>query len=259
MAVIFYFSGTGNSLDVAKQAQAVFNNSYIENVAQYLKQPYHVKDEIIGIVCPVYCFDIPPVVQEFLKNLQAQPKYCFSIVTMGANQGRALKHLQELLLKNNIELNYADTVIMPDNFFVTPASKAKLMLTEADKKIRHIVTCLYQRRFDTSQCKEQFLWKYAGIPLGWWLMRSIQRIGHLSVDVQKCINCGQCVKVCPVNNIELKYDKPVFGDKCVACFACVRWCPKNAIKNGNKGASAVKNYTNPNIKIQELFNTEGKR
>lgn len=257
MAVIFYFSGTGNSLDVAKQTQAIFTDCRIENIAQYIKHPYAVQDKVIGIVCPVYCFDIPIIVKNFIEILEANPEYCFSIVTMGGGAGRSLRHLQESLAKKGINLNYADAILMPDNFFVTPETKARMMLTEADKKIRQIITCLHQRYQDTSQCVEHLLWKYLGIPLGLRFMHNIQGIGNVKVDINKCIGCGQCVKVCPVDNIILDEGKPIFSNKCVDCLACVRWCPKYALKNGSRGASASKNYTNPNIKVQELFNLEG--
>lgn len=254
MAVIFYFSGTGNSLDVAKQTQAIFPDCRIENIAQYIKHPYAVQDKVIGIVCPVYCFDIPIIVDKFIKSLQANPDYCFGLVTMGGGAGRSLKHLQESLAQTGINLNYADAVLMPDNFFVTPNNKATMMLTEADKKIRQIINCLYQRRQDTNKCIEYLLWKYIGIPLGLSFMHNIQGIGNIKVDMNKCISCGQCAKICPVDNITLDSGKPIFSNKCVDCFACIRWCPRYALKSGSRGASESKNYTNPNIKIQELVN-----
>lgn len=97
MAVIFYLSGTGNSLYAAQKAQSVCDDCRLESIGAYLRKPYKVQDEIVGIVCPVYCFALPPVVAEFLKQLQAAPEYCFAVVTMGANAGFALKQLRQLL------------------------------------------------------------------------------------------------------------------------------------------------------------------
>lgn len=258
MAVVFYFSGTGNSLDVAKQAAAVFSDCRLESMARYIAQPYCIQDDVIGFVCPVYCFDLPPLVQKFIAVLQAKPEYCFGLVTMGGDQGRALKHMQLLLGQKEIQLDYADAIIMPDNFFVTPPAKARTMLIEADQKLQSILTYLHDHRQDTTQCMEKTLWKYGGVALCWWYMRNILNIEKLELDVNKCISCGQCVKVCPVGNITMQDGKPVPGNQCATCFACVRWCPKHALKLGGKGASDKKNYVNPNINIQELFSQEAK-
>ena len=120
MSVIFYFSGTGNCLDVAKQAASILKDCRLEPMHKYMAKPYPVEDEVVGLVCPVFSASLPPYVQEFLGKLEAAPKYTFGIVTMGGMQGRALKCMQELLLKRDITLNYAATVLMPDNIFNTP-------------------------------------------------------------------------------------------------------------------------------------------
>ena len=73
-------------------------------MARYIAQSYCIQDDVIGFVCPVYCFDLPPLVQKFITVLQANPKYCFGLVTMGGNQGRALKHMQLLLAKKKYSL-----------------------------------------------------------------------------------------------------------------------------------------------------------
>ncbi|MBS5951111.1 MAG: EFR1 family ferrodoxin, partial [Clostridium sp.] len=46
--------------------------------------------------------------------------------------------------------------------------------------------------------------------------------------------CGKCVKLCPLNNIELVKGKPKWGEKCTHCMACISRCPKEAIEYKNK-------------------------
>jgi len=57
------------------------------------------------------------------------------------------------------------------------------------------------------------------------------------VDEEKCIGCGACVSVCPVNILELVDreggKKASIGDKqkeCIVCKACENTCPVQAIK-----------------------------
>ncbi|MCX6674905.1 MAG: 4Fe-4S binding protein, partial [Methanothrix sp.] len=49
---------------------------------------------------------------------------------------------------------------------------------------------------------------------------------QLKVDLEKCIECGKCQKVCPmqlpVNEIQEKPD-------CIKCARCVEACPKSAL------------------------------
>ena len=49
-----------------------------------------------------------------------------------------------------------------------------------------------------------------------------------------CIGCGQCVRLCPTNNITLREGKPVWGGDCTHCMACICRCPAEAIEYGRK-------------------------
>ena len=49
-----------------------------------------------------------------------------------------------------------------------------------------------------------------------------------------CIGCGQCVLKCPLNNVQLRNGKPVWGKKCTHCMACICYCPTKAIEYGKK-------------------------
>ena len=48
----------------------------------------------------------------------------------------------------------------------------------------------------------------------------------------KCIGCGKCANLCPLNNISLQGKKPVWGNQCTHCMACIGNCPTEAIEYG---------------------------
>ena len=52
------------------------------------------------------------------------------------------------------------------------------------------------------------------------------------VDKKKCISCGACLNVCPVDAISWDIDGKAIIDynKCIKCLTCEGVCPVNAIK-----------------------------
>jgi ferredoxin len=57
----------------------------------------------------------------------------------------------------------------------------------------------------------------------------------IEVDSEKCISCGACVTLCPVEAITIDEDASVIFDKekCIGstCGACVDACPSRAIRS----------------------------
>jgi len=54
----------------------------------------------------------------------------------------------------------------------------------------------------------------------------------LEVNDSRCIACGGCVGVCPVDALELDQGRDILVDnnKCIDCQICVRFCPVGALK-----------------------------
>lgn len=57
---------------------------------------------------------------------------------------------------------------------------------------------------------------------------------HIEIDPDRCINCGECERVCKSQCIKLP-EKIVDQSRCVVCFNCTTVCPNDAInyKTGN--------------------------
>ena len=57
----------------------------------------------------------------------------------------------------------------------------------------------------------------------------------IEVDTEKCISCGSCVTLCPIEAITMADDLSIVfnKEKCVGstCSACVDACPARAIKS----------------------------
>lgn len=54
---------------------------------------------------------------------------------------------------------------------------------------------------------------------------------NITNDVNRCIDCGACIALCPTNAISFTEDWSikVEGDKCIRCGACVEACPLRSL------------------------------
>ena len=53
---------------------------------------------------------------------------------------------------------------------------------------------------------------------------------RVSCDKEKCISCGKCKKLCPMDvDVTDNSRKRKNGTECILCMECVRNCPKDAL------------------------------
>jgi flavodoxin len=80
---IYYFSGTGNSLHVAKELQKRLPETNLIPIVSLLnKDVIKTNAETVGFVFPIYFTTVPVPVRRFLKKLNLKSaKYTFSVLT----------------------------------------------------------------------------------------------------------------------------------------------------------------------------------
>ena len=54
---------------------------------------------------------------------------------------------------------------------------------------------------------------------------------NVEVNAEKCVGCGECVDICPVEVFELQDEKavPVYAEECLGCESCIEVCEEGAI------------------------------
>ena len=64
------------------------------------------------------------------------------------------------------------------------------------------------------------------------MLKYLENVVTLRLDIETCNGCGMCVIVCPHAIFEIRENKAVIAarDACIECGACAINCPVNAIQ-----------------------------
>ena len=249
--MIIYFSGTGNSLSIARVLASQLDEKAI-SIHDAIKQSC-VEDECIGLVFPVHNYDIPRFVKEGLEQLHfTSAKYTFAIITHGGNKGNALHSTQKLLQGKALQLNYYNDVLMPVNsriMYGRITDKIEERAKSASWKAETIAADINNRVQITKQIPHK---RFLNFMHNIVEKDSIRTHFTPKVKPQLCINCGICAKVCPSNNITFESGKAIINNNCHQCTNCLHWCPQLAIHYKRKDIRKEQQYHHPSIKVNDI-------
>lgn len=257
--MIFYFTGTGNSLWVAKMLGEALNEPLVSITEQMREEKdefvFSLKEnERILFVYPVHSWGPAIPVNRFAARLKLdgykeQPVY--SVCTCGDDCGYTTNMLHKTLSGRGIGLTDGFCVFMPNNYILMPGFDVdseeveQNKLKEAYSRVESIVYAI-------SKGKKVNLYKKGSMPfLKSYLVHPLFvnfATGRNSFRVtDACISCGLCEKVCPTNTISLVDGHPVWKNTCVQCVACIHRCPVRAIEYGKETLKKGR-YHHPGIK-----------
>jgi hypothetical protein len=114
---IYYFSGTGNSLYVAKELQKRVTEAKLIPIVSLLNRDIveSVSDSV-GFVFPIHLAMAPAPVIDFVKKLDLKSaEYIFAIATRAGSQHRAFIDLENILKKKDKSLDSFFTLNMTSN------------------------------------------------------------------------------------------------------------------------------------------------
>jgi ferredoxin len=256
--IIYYFTGTGNSLSAAKKIAASLGDCELVPIALLQKTNGNIVPpaERIGIACPVYFSGIPAMVATFAGRLDlATVRYVFAVVTNGGGGGSAALRQIDILLRKQrgrgLDAGFA--VSMPGNYILMYSSpegkKQEEILAKADEQIAGItgpVTRCEKRALPSS-----LISTLLHTLLYPWFTSHVHTDDKKFTVNDKCTSCGTCAAVCPANNIEMIEGKPVWKHHCELCCGCIHTCPVQAIQAG-PGTEKRLRYRNPSVTIAEL-------
>ena len=133
---IFYFSGTGNSLQVSKDIASQLGDTELLSIPKIINNSkIKVQSECIGIVFPVYMGGLPLIVEAFIKKLSTDKStYVFAVATFGGIPGNALKQVNTLIKDKDTILNAGFTLNMPGNYIVKYGAKSNKIQSKLEKE-----------------------------------------------------------------------------------------------------------------------------
>jgi ferredoxin/flavodoxin len=248
--IVFYFSGTGNSLKVAKDISSELGNCEIVSMAK----PFNLTKEYssVGFVYPTYFWGLPKKVIEFVENANFdnnKKAYYYEVTTYGGSAGNALYQLYKLLLdRHGIKLNYGQKLKMFSNYVVIyeMSEKVEEITRTSNENLIPIIAAIKVKK-NNSINKLTGMFKFIN-------RNFIAKVSEMDEDFtvnDDCTGCGICEEVCPVKNIEMTGGKPQYKHHCEQCLACLQFCPQRAI-NYKNATQTRRRYTNPEISHKEL-------
>jgi len=250
--MILYFSGTGNSLAIARRLAERLNEPLMPLVD--VAGTDLTNEKRIGLVFPTYDFNLPPAMRDMVSRLNISPKaYVFTVVTCGSMAGNCVWVLRRMLREKGIELAYSHKVSVPDNSALAFGRNPNKQL----KKFKRVPARMEQIIRELQAESHTLHYSWFGV-LSWLLGRpAVERgmIHHLGpkVNPDKCTGCGTCIRVCPMENIRMTDEKALIGDNCTVCLACVHACPHQAIRTNGREALKERQYRHPEIKLKDLL------
>jgi ferredoxin len=253
---IFYYTGTGNSLWVARTLAEDLGNAEVISIVAWMKERIPIQSEVVGVVFPIHMWGLPAPIIGFIKELRnLRAKYVFAVGVDAGQVANALIQLKNILLKNEIILDCGFEIKLPSNYIPWggPGSKEKqnLQFELARQKISGIIESINKK--EKGHIDKGTLWERI-------LFTQIYKLGFPRVPKmdrsfwvdEKCNHCGICSKVCPADNITLVEGKPTWKHHCEQCLACLQWCPQEAIQSGKK-TPQYERYHNPQVQLKDVL------
>jgi NAD-dependent dihydropyrimidine dehydrogenase PreA subunit/flavodoxin len=269
---IYYFSGTGNSLHVARELQKRIPDADLIPVVNLLGQDMiQTQAKTVGLVFPIYLTTLPIPIREFVKKLDpSSAEYIFAVGTrMGTfcladialeNMLRERdKHLDAYFLLN-MPIN-SPTGLVPgpgDKDWVNKVTDEKVQALDAAVQdrldaIQDVIVNREPNPKDDSSRLGPLLKSLLSIPLA-FIERSTGGTEIPYTADSSCTGCGTCEKVCPSNKIKLVDGKPVWQKEiqCYYCYACFNYCPTQSILVGKKYTQKDGRYSHPGITANDI-------
>jgi ferredoxin/flavodoxin len=283
---IYYFSGTGNALAVAREIAKRTDAKLIPIPSVINADEIYVATQMMGIVFPSYLAvtsGVPLIIERFVKKIaNIKTIHVFTVCTCGAyesvNALPSLRTLNRIIRSCGGQVSAEYSVRLPmnnldyDHIPIPIEKDSGIIICRSKNRIDDICNCILKKR-GTKYKGAKVLFLFLMTPLFRLMQKPVINglkekakvpgdskleyselipLTDKSIVVdEKCIGCGTCANVCPVQNIKIVDKKPLFQHRCEMCFACDEWCPHSAIRHWSR-RKGVK-YHHPDVRLSDML------
>ena len=237
--MILCFTGTGNSRYIAKRIAAALGDELLsmnDRIKAGDTSPV-TSDERLIIVTPTYAWRIPRIVRDWLAKTDFPcARQAWFVMTCGSEIGNATGYNRTLCREKQLTYMGTAQIVMPENYiamFNAPQTEeARQIVARAEPDIDRVFSAIASNQAFTPP-RNNLYDRFMSGPVNPIFYSFFVKANAFAAG-NACIGCGQCARLCPMNNITIQNGKPVWGSDCTHCMACICRCPAEAIEYGKK-------------------------
>ncbi|MFX0003556.1 MAG: EFR1 family ferrodoxin [Candidatus Hodarchaeota archaeon] len=255
---IYFFTGTGNSLIIARNLIEKLEDAELIPIAKIWElESIKTESGKVGFIFPLYWSGLPKIVYDFINKLNlTKTNYIFAIITSAGDiNEQPLQQLKKLLKAKGKTLNAGFYITMPSNYIigydVDPESRQKELFEKAVNEVESILDII---KFNENNLSKDLFEKDVSRSerINRDFRENVYNSDKAFYVYEQCNGCGTCEDICPVNNIILVKDKPIWQHRCQQCLACINFCPEKAIQFGEQTIKTQR-YHHPKITVQDII------
>jgi len=243
--MILYFTGTGNSAFIAEKIAEITSEKLIciNDKIKNSDNSAIFSDDGLVFVLPTYAWRIPGIVRKWIEDTEFPgAEQAWFVMNCGSEIGNADKYNRQICEEKGFSYMGTAQILMPENYiamFDAPGiEEAREIISRAEPEIRKVSDMISAKQeFPKPRCN--LYDKFMSGPVNKIFYALFVKADAFCAD-KKCIGCGKCEQVCPLNNVTLKDGKPVWGKNCTHCMACICNCPTEAIEYGKKSVGKLR-------------------
>lgn len=237
--MVLYFTGTGNSRYIARRIAAALDDELLSmNDRIKAEDTSSIKtDDRLVIVTPTYAWRIPRLVESWLRRTEFHgAKQVWFVMTCGGEIGNAAKYNHALCREKQLTDMGTAQIVMPENYiamFNAPqAEEARQIVDREELDIDRTISAIAASQAFLPPRNNLYDRFMSGPVNPIFYSFFVKAKAFTAGDA--CTGCGQCVRLCPTNNITVQNGRPVWSGDCTHCLACICHCPAEAIEYGKK-------------------------
>jgi len=236
--LIYYYSSTGNTKLSVNYLKDHITNAKID-LCDIANDDIIEPDDydVVGFASFAEYLGPPTLMKRFIETLNNQNKKpAFVLNTYGGFTGPTQSEFAKQVDARGFKVFAGHSLMMPMNYppmkrngkHAENEPSAKEM-SNYDKFIAQIERSITQ--IEKGEDIKPLLNAFSLKKLAPSMSRSKVKkdFGIQQIDQDKCVNCGNCARVCAYNAIEMSPNPVVNHDKCNGCWTCYNTCPKKAV------------------------------